>query len=215
MRYLKEDLKKLLLTKKELDQYGGILNESPTGFAKDLVLEFITYVYHPQSPFMEIKNIVKRKFEVATYVRFPTNKDGTLRGSYESIILGTNREVNARIIHYLRLTKSPDYELLQVLTESYYNTLEALKNVDNTKTDDSKEQKERAMAREKLLKVLSDTRNEMIEIEARLLSGDDGKKLLQELYQGVDDDINEIRPEDIAQRIMDGDDPLRGLDPYK
>lgn len=215
MAKLKAELDLALIKKDFKDRYGKYYQCDPS-VSEDRVLDFIILTYHPESELVRsIHNIIRRKYEAAKIADFPPKQDNKFKKHYEAIVLGNSTLVNKMIILFLRMINNPDYSLLQVYIKSYYNSLEALESVEHTGTDDAREQKARAEAREKLTKVIQTTRENIKDCERSLMQGDDTKDVLEALYENIDEEILAITPEHIADKIQNNEDPIGHHNPYR
>jgi len=185
-----------------------------------LVLDWIAYVYHPQTPLARITdsttidNYLKRKFIAAEEARFPKDlKTGRFHEAYEEIILNKNSAVNRMVVAYLKLWNSRVYSRLILQRDSYYNQLKSLMDVesmDNQRPDDIKKMSE---ARKAIQNTLDITESKLKELELELLQGDKNERLLMDLYQEIELESLGLRPEDIAIMLRDGKNPLAAFKP--
>lgn len=140
----------------------------------------------------------QRKMEVARCV-------GLVEGNkapkgVEDILIGKNEEVNAMIVRYLTLFNDPDLLMLSAYYEIYINL--------NKAAYKGEVDKNTIANLETVNRAIKDLTN-------GLFGGKDETELRQELYKSIEEQSLGIRPEEIAEVLQSGKDPLKGFNPYQ
>ena len=140
----------------------------------------------------------QRKLEVARCVGLTEGKK--VSKGVEDILIGKNEDVNAMIIRYLTLFNDPDLLMLSSYYEIYINlNKEAYRGEVDKNTIANLETVNKA------IKSLTEG----------LFGGKDETELRQELYKSIEEQSLGIRPEEIAEALQSGKDPLKGFSPYQ
>lgn len=140
----------------------------------------------------------QRKMEVARCVGLV--EGGKAPKVVEDILIGKNEDVNAMIVRYLTLFNDPDLLLLSAYYSIYINLNKAAyKGEIDKPTIANLETVNRA------IKDLTDG----------LFGGKDETELRQELYKSIEEQSLGIRPEEIAEALQSGKEPLKGFNPYQ
>lgn len=161
---------------------------------KTKVLKYICLVYDKGSPLHDaFKDLTRIKMIAAELAQFIKEENGFFNGKVEDIIrcdstTETGRRVNAMIIRYVTGMKSVLYQKWVLYSELH--TRESLKLLNGESKIDN-------------FKKISE---ELEECESQLLSGDN--HLHEDLTKYYFEDKIELRPEDIAARLANGDAPI-------
>lgn len=213
-----DDLTKLraVLLSPEMKQKLPLFNQAVVGkyglLNCNLIHDYICYVYHPESPLRNYDSMNKIKVKAAEYAGFPRYKNGNFEEDYEDIILCKNEMVNKMIIQYLKIHGNPDYKRLCM----YNDQLDILLNKLTELKDDTQDPKERKTVEEtrKLIYSNIDSVSETIKnINLIFLKNDDNRDLLRSLYMDIEMENLGIFPEEIAEMLAQGVDPVADVKP--
>jgi hypothetical protein len=155
------------------------------------IIKYIILMYDRETPFREkYSKIDVRKVEVAKFVGFNFNK-GTFDEMVIKMLSGRIQVINRAIVEYVRHHKNFKYSYLVGIEEGFYNILN---QVIEGKTQNLSKLKE-------MQKELDETVNEM-------LNEDKSSELINTLLSYLEEERLELRPEDIAKKIRDGEFPI-------
>lgn len=175
---------------KKLQQWKEF-NYKSTKVRFNKIFKWIALVYDMNSPFrIRIEDIIQRKVEVAKYVRL---FDNVVEAKEEdrNVLLNKDDKVNRMIIAYVRMHRNSKYALVVGLESQFYEDLYT------------------TQSGKKPNKPLYNTQNELEKAIQDLLANDNNQFLTEELLDYVEDQrISNIRPEDIAQLLLDGKKPI-------
>lgn len=159
------------------------------------VFTYIACCYDKESPLIHAPNIKARKMEAARLAEFPTKK-GKIAEGYERVIRCKNPVVNRMIIRYCRMQNDVDFSTAMMYNEKLYDQLEKmLNNSDDEKTKDLIDNTQ------KLKQHIKDTARSF-------LNYDDAEDLELSLYEEMELELMELRPEDIARKTKEGEKPF-------
>jgi hypothetical protein len=149
-------------------------------------------MYDKNSPYrMKFPDVLKRKIEVAHDCGFETVEGGNFNSPVEDFLRGKNRVVNQKIIAYVRLHRSYKYSYQISIESAYYNLmLEILGG----------ETKNITKARE--------LKDELEDNLLELLNKDNNPYLKDEILRYMENERLQLRPEDIAKKLQDGETPI-------
>jgi hypothetical protein len=137
------------------------------------------------------------KREATKYAGIELTKLKKYHPEVEDMLLGNNPLINEMIIEYVWMQQSTEFTLLAGFEQRLYVlTLEMLGGETNVKVSD-----------------IRDLQREINDIKDQLLAFDRSNELRKELYKKTDEIRLELRPEDIAQKLADGVDPV-DVKPY-
>ena len=162
----------------------------------NMIFKYIVLFYTPRTPLMQITDVSERKEAAANLAGLDTEK------------LFDNDEVNELIIRYLRIVKNYKWSKLLLWTEGFWNQGRKLLS-GKTETGERTE---------KLLSTIDDLEIRIEKTLAEFLSNDPSEKLKTDVLQAIEEELlpsQTLKPEVIARRLSDNEDPLDGYTPYK
>lgn len=164
---------------------------------KNRVFKYIVLMYDKESPFrVKISDTMKRKLEVARYVKMITNFN-VIDPEVREIIRGENKAVNGMIIAYVRMHRNSQYALVVGLENMFYDGLFLIQNGGTPK------------------KQITTTQRELEDAVTELLNQDNDKssELRDDLFSYIEEErLNDLRPEGIADIFASGKKPFEGED---
>ena len=140
----------------------------------------------------------QRKLEIAKCIGLVEGKKATK--AVEDILIGKSKEVNDMIIRYLVLFDDPDLVMLAAYQEIFTNLNKA-----SFAGETSKE----------IIASIEKLNDSIKEVTERIFGGKDETELRQELYKSIEEQSLGIRPEEVAEALQSGKDPLKGFSPYQ
>jgi len=154
------------------------------------IFKWIVFVYDMNSPFQKINDIIKRKVEVARYVKLFEDAND-ISDDVKKILLNEDKAVNRMLIAYVRMHRESKYAVVVALEQKFYNDL--LISQDGKKVNPA----------------IEITQKKLEEARSDLFSHDNTSKLRQEFYEYMEEErIDAIRPEIIADLILEGKKPI-------
>lgn len=196
-----------IFNKKIMVSVDGELKE----LDKTKVIEYISYVYSNNELSRTYKNFLRRKMEAAKIADFPTNRTKRFLLEYDNIILNKNKYVNKMIVAYLSLFNSSDYKELVVYRDLLDSELWNLKNL----AGESGEDKNKAIARNTVMNNIDKIKETIKKLEKQFLMKDDSRDLLSVMYEEMSLEDMAFTPEEIAEKLLKGEEPLGGFTPYE
>lgn len=177
------DLAKIEGIEKIEKQYNGIDRNS--------ILKYLILMYDPGSPISE-PDLMPRKSMCALEAGFPRERGGRFIKPAEQIIMLDDKLFANIVVSFVSSFHSATYSKLVAYRQHYESLLRLLmtKGGKDVKLGD--------------IDILEDSINDM---QARLLR-DNSPKLVEALYEKVISDQLKLRPEDIAEKIENGEDPI-------
>jgi len=177
---------------KELGKYRAFKLDPGEGIDHDKLMQYIFCMYDKNSPYRrKYSDVLKRKIEVAHDVEFEDVGGGVFTPPIEDMMKGRNRVVNYKIVEYVRLHRNFKYAFLVSIETSYYTIMLDIMGG--------------------ATKQISDARNIQTELEDTLmeiLNQDNNPYLRDEILRYMEDERLELRPEDIAKKIQNGESPI-------
>lgn len=168
---------------------------------KDKTIRYILYCYDIKSPL--VKNnveLMKRKYEALILAGYELSASKKFSADIERMIMGENDKVNKMIVRFVRIQKNHKYSLLVATEQAYYKKI-------NTMMDSSA----------RLTKQEHDATRQMeMDIEtltSEIFGGDTTSHLIESLYDSILFDQVELRPEDIATKLLKDEIPVNSR-PY-
>jgi hypothetical protein len=177
---------------KELGKIKEFKADPGVGIDNNKLMIYVILMYDKASPYRRKYNdVLKRKIEVAHDCGFETVEGGNFDTPIEDFLKGKNPIVNKKIVQYVRMHRSFKYSYLVAIESSYYNLmLEILGG----------ETKNLAKAK--------DLRDDLEENLSEILNQDNNPYLKDEILRYMESERLELRPEDIAKKMRDGETPI-------
>lgn len=166
------------------------------------VLQFVAIVYDKNSPLQAIDDIMKRRIRAAKICRFPLLNDKHFVIEYEDVILWHNHVVNKMAMRYCRLQKRPEYTKITKYYEQIHNELVELP------------QEEDPVKRKAIIQNIDALSKGIDNGRLSILSGDISAEMYEELMESIENELLDLRPEDIALKLSEGKIPVN-IEPYK
>jgi len=177
---------------KELGKIREFRNSAGEGIDNDKVNRFVLLMYDQKSPYRaKYHDILKRKVEVAHDLEFTTIEDGTFESPIEDLLRGKNNIVNRKIVQFVRMHRSFKYTYLVSIESAYYNLMLEIIGGDTKNIIKAK-----------------DLRDDLEESLLELLNADNNPFLKDEVLRYMEDERLELRPEDIAKKLQNGEKPI-------
>ena len=162
---------------------------------KNKLLRYIVLMYDFNSPFKNIKDLIKRKTLCALEAGFEQDDTQRFDAATISMMICSDAKINQMIISFLSFFNNHEYSYLVALLEGYRNELLKIVEGDAKNLD------------------LVQTYREQIKImEGKMTNEDTSDELRHDLYAYVESRRLELRPEDIATKISLGESPLPGTE---
>ena len=168
------------------------------GLDSDQILKYIIYAYDKESELRdEFPNIHQRKAQAALLAGFKLKKN-RFPELIEEILLGKNRIVNIMVVKYILLSSNNTDLLSLEIYQSMFikQSIQTLETVADAKTYKD---------------VLANTetlRKKIGELTNNIFAGEDVAAIKRELYGQLEQRRAAVRPEDIAERIEKGEEPI-------
>lgn len=212
----KEDFERCLVNPFDLLKADNVIEEYPLfktykTFSEPIkeevilnrVLAYIVCVYDKNSPFQTHDNIIRIKSDAAELCNFPraSNSETKYYKDYMDIISCNNQTVNAMIISYCRIQGSFEWTELVTYRDKFFNMTLQLQN-----TGDASEEKT-------IIANIKSIKSIYKEVYDDFLSNDRNKNLEATAIDAIEMEILGLRPEDIAQSLQAGKDPVN-IKPY-
>lgn len=135
--------------------------------------------------------MLKRKIEVAHDCEFKMTDGGVFESPVEDFLKGKNRIVNRKIVEYVRLHRNFKYSFLVSMENAYYNLMLEILGGDTKNVMKAKELRDEL--EESVLEIFNDDTNAFIK---------------DELLRYMESERLDLRPEDIAQKLQQGETPV-------
>jgi hypothetical protein len=202
MDYNKSDLKNIrydvlsendyLKKYPELKRYPEFAKQSGKEFNK--LFRYIACSYDKNSPLHYLGSVMKRKLEAAKIAEFDTDKDGNLTPEYENILRCGDKKVNLMIIRYCRLQGDIDFTVCMTYYEALHK--QQIELLDSTESDEKTKD---------LIANIQTLKTHIKTYEDSILQNDTSKELTREFIEQIEMESLELRPEDIARKVKDGE----------
>jgi len=157
-------------------------------------LRFIPMCYDKNSPLRQhITETNRLKIKAADLAGFVRQEDGRFLSNVESVLAGESEIANRMIIRYVTQHKNSLYTRFVMYQELYENEMQKLRSG------------EKGVAKISEFDTLGDR---LDEIRQELFSQDNNQKLHQDFIQFYFEDKLLLRPEDIAEKLRKGEQPV-------
>jgi hypothetical protein len=177
---------------KDLSKVRAFRLDPGEGIDNDLIMQYVLCMYDKGSPYRKkYSDVLKRKIEVAHDIGFEDIGGGSFTSPIEDMLKGHNRVVNQKIVEYVRLHRNFKYAFLVSIETSYYSIMLDIMGGST--------------------KQIGDARNIQTELEDTLmeiLNQDNNPYLKDEILRYMEDERLQLRPEDIAKKLQNGEAPI-------
>ena len=204
MRLDKLDTSKFLYDPKDPDSFLKLrkykeFKKAVKGIPIDRVIPYIILVYDPASQELaqEYVELPQRKMKVASMVEMTPLKRVT--PELEDMLIGKNKVVNAMIIKYLHLFNDPNILMLSAFKEIYSSLSKAALEGEYGKP---------------LIQSIQTVNESIKSLTDNILRGKEETELRADLYRSIEGRALGVRVEDIAEKLMRGEDPFPEANPY-
>ena len=189
------DTSKFLYDPKKKESYQKLYRFSEFFGAKEKVIQYVILMYDMANE--EIVNeypfYPNRKREICRMIGLKITK------SIEEMLIGKDLQLNAMIVKYITLFNNPDLLNLASFYEIFiFLNQKAFSGDVNTAN----------------IKDIEKVNASIKRLEESIFRGKDETELRKELYKTVREQALGIRPEEIAEKLARGEDPLE-FNPYK
>lgn len=188
---------------KLLERFPGISQwpefRAPTRYDASMLIRYIVAAYDKNGLRVYESNATKRKKLAAELAGFPMKANGDPQDEVMEILDGKDATINQMIVRYCKMQRGANYAVLVGMEEVFYGILQKMLGREDIS------QKEATMFEDYEKKI------ELRAIE--FLNGDKSKDLRDDLFELVEYEKLELRPEDIAERLRQGRPGVR-LMPY-
>lgn len=169
------------------------------------IIKYVVSCYDKESPVVDAykKRWAVKKRESAMIAGFPQNGDGHFSEETDKIIFCQNNIINRLILRYTYLLHDRIWQTYVIYNEMYLHQSEELMRYDFAQPAHAKAAKEN-------LDVLN---KDIEELELKIFSGEETKKMKDLLYEESSNLFNDLRPERIAVRLEHGLSPVN-YNPY-
>ena len=174
---------------------------APVKSDRNKIIRYIVAVYDKRGLRVYEQNVPKRKRMAAELAGWLPNDKGEFPPAVKEIIEGKSKTVNRMIVRYCKLHKSPRYAALVGMEETFYSILDRMVDSD-TETKSTE------------YTMFKQLENEIEDRAAEFLNGDSNREIIQQVYEDIELERLELRPEDIAKKIKAGKAPV-DVDPYE
>lgn len=163
----------------------------------DSLFKYFVLLYSPGTPLLNIKDFPQRKqtaLEISGMLRDPD-------------MFQFDKETNLAymlMMAYLKMMNNNKWAKLSVYQSSYYNLMLRLQS---GKTEAGERTKN-------LIENIDSLQVKIDELITDLANGDYSPKVTTNVLQSIEDVKNELLPETIARKILNGEDPTRNWSPY-
>ena len=186
----KDSLKKL----QEIDEF----KPNPADLDKEKLLRYIILMYDFNTPLRkEYPDYWKRKKEASKLAGYICNV--RLEKRVEELLLEKDMEINNMILKYIMLHGDPDYVMLHTYSHMYVIINFNARSGEFGKDD---------------IKNIKELNIQIKELTERLFGGEPTDSLRNLLYKRIEEDRAVLTPEDFADQLTKGEDPLEGFDVY-
>lgn len=176
-----------------------------TSLKTEQIIKYIVCCYDKESPMVDAykKRWAIKKRESALFSKFTTNESGHFSEDADKVLFCQNPVINRVVLRYLYLLHDRLFQTYVIYNEMYLHQSEELMRYDFAQPAHAKAAKENL-----------DTLNKDIEeLEFKIFSGEETKKMKDLLYEESTNIFNDLRPEKIAFRLEQGLPPV-DYNPY-
>jgi len=164
------------------------------GLDNTMVMQYVMCMYDAHSPYRtKFTDVLKRKIEVAHDCKFKMQDNGTFESVVEDFLVGKNDVVNKKVVQYVTLHKSYKYAFQISIEAAYFDLMVSI---------------QKGEADSKTLTKLAELRDELENNLMELLSQDNNPYVKDMMLQYLEDERLQLRPEDIARKMQNGESPI-------
>jgi hypothetical protein len=163
------------------------------------IVPYIIFMYDPANKELDrdYPYLPQRKMKVAEMVGMVSK--GRVPKHIEEILIGKNTQVNAMIVRYLELSGNPDISMLATYKEIYSALNKSAMEGEHS---------------QQLIKSIDLVNETIKDLQERILKGKDETDLRAELYITIEGKGLGLRVEDIAEKLLKGEDIFPEANPY-
>lgn len=198
-----EEYQKLLFNVENIDEKTILITKFPLiklyPELKELqpnIFKFIVLLFDMNTPLNAIDSYNKRVLEGALLSGFPIKTENSFEKEYQKIIEFKDPIVNKAIVRYCRIQKDVDYSELKIYEMAFHLEL------GNLMVDDD------ATKRAKIIENINSLKTQIKELQSIFFNRNNNTALEFDLMDIVENDELELRPEDIALKFFNGENPL-------
>jgi hypothetical protein len=160
------------------------------------IIRYVVACYDKESPVVDAykKRWMVKKRESAIVAGFPQDSDGKFIGGSDEVLFCQDNVFNKIVLRYLYLLHDRLYQTYVIYNEMYLHQSEELMRFDFQQPAHAKAAKEN----------LETIGKDIEELEFKIFSGEETRKLKDLLYEDASNSLNELRPERIAVRLEEG-----------
>jgi hypothetical protein len=189
----------------DLEAWAKSRADGLTSLSTVSVIKYVVSCYDKESPLV---NSYKRRWAVkkresALVAGFAQNENGHFSEEADQVIFCHNNVTNKLILRYLYLQHDRLYQTYVIYNEMYLNQSAELMRYEFAQPAHAKAAKEN-------LDILG---KDIEELEFKIFSGEETKKMKDMLYEEATNIFNDLRPEKIAMRLEEGK-PAVDYNPY-
>lgn len=169
------------------------------GLKRTAIVKYIAYMYDPGTPILtSVPDVMKRRFFAAELAGFPKRNSVKFTKEVEDLITKGDEVVNNAITAFVVRQNSPLYTKLTVYLVALELQLKLILS-GKYKSD--------------AIETVDQLESNISDITRRMLNDDSAKFVVDAIYDKVRSEKLELRPEDIADKIADGEKPV-DVNPY-
>jgi len=177
---------------KDLNRVRAFKLDPGPGIDNDKLMQYVFCMYDKNSPYRKkFPDVLKRKIEIAYEVGFKDVGGGIFEPPIEDLLKGRNQVVNKKIVEYVRLHRNFKYAFLVSIEASYYNLMVDIMGGETKRIGDARS-------------IQTELEDTLMEI----LNQDNNPYLKDEILRYMEDERLQLRPEDIAKKLQNGESPI-------
>lgn len=177
---------------KDLNRVRAFKLDPGPGIDNDKLMQYVFCMYDKNSPYRKkFPDVLKRKIEIAHEVGFKDVGGGIFEPPIEDLLKGRNQVVNKKIVEYVRLHRNFKYAFLVSIEASYYNLMVDIMGGETKRIGDARS-------------IQTELEDTLMEI----LNQDNNPYLKDEILRYMEDERLQLRPEDIAKKLQNGESPI-------
>lgn len=138
------------------------------------------------------------KINAATHLGYSVENGVIKDGNVSEALMCKNKIFNDMVIRYCRMQYDPDFSEMVIFDNALYNQLTFL---NDGKSENSEKTKD-------IINNISILKKQLSDITSRMLNDNTTKENVATLYEHVEYTSLGIRPEDIAEKLKNGEDPI-------